>query len=56
MDMIDFAGGAVRAPLKPASSEAQAEIAALLEELRKESVAKTEGSGERDKFAGAVGP
>ncbi len=40
MDLIGFAGGAVRAPLKPASAEAQAEIAALLDELRNESVFK----------------
>ncbi len=40
MDAIGFTGGAVRAPLKPASAEAQAEIAALLYELRNESVSK----------------
>jgi len=40
MDVIGFTGGAVRAPLKPASAEAQAEIAALLYELRNESGSK----------------
>ncbi|MCA1574201.1 MAG: dihydrodipicolinate synthase family protein [Acidobacteria bacterium] len=40
MDVIGFTGGAVRAPLKPASAEAQAEIAALLHELRNELVLK----------------
>ena len=40
MDVIGFTGGAVRAPLKPASAEAQAEIAALLYELRNELVLK----------------
>jgi 4-hydroxy-2-oxoglutarate aldolase len=52
MDMIGFAGGAVRAPLKPASAEARAEIAALLGELRNESVSKSE-PGE---FAGVLKP
>lgn len=56
MNMIGFAGGAVRAPLKPASAEAQAEIAALLDELIKESVSKTEARGERGEFAGVVRP
>ena len=56
MDMIGFAGGAVRAPLKPASAEAQAEIAVLLEELRTESAAKTEARSEQGEFAGAVRP
>ena len=54
MDMIGFAGGAVRAPLKAASAEAQAEIAALLDELGIQSVSKTEVMGERDEFAGVV--
>jgi 4-hydroxy-2-oxoglutarate aldolase len=56
MDMTGFAGGAVRAPLKLASAEAQAEIAALLNELRNESVSKTEVRGERGEFAGVVRP
>lgn len=56
MDMIGFDGGAVRAPLKPASAEAQAEIAALLDELRNESVSKTEARGEPGEFAGVVRP
>ena len=56
MDMIGFAGGAVRAPLKSASAEAQAEIAALLEELRNESASKTEAGSERGEFAGVVKP
>jgi 4-hydroxy-2-oxoglutarate aldolase len=56
MNMIGFAGGAVRAPLRPASAEAQAEIAALLDELIKESVSKTEARGERGEFAGVVRP
>jgi 4-hydroxy-2-oxoglutarate aldolase len=56
MDMTGFAGGAVRAPLRPASAEAQAEIAALLDELRTGSVSKTDARGERGEFAGAVRP
>jgi 4-hydroxy-2-oxoglutarate aldolase len=52
MDMIGFAGGAVRAPLKPASAEARAEIVALLGELRNESVSKSE----RGEFAGVLKP
>jgi 4-hydroxy-2-oxoglutarate aldolase len=56
MDMIGFTGGAVRGPLKAASTEAQREIAALLDELRNESVSKTEARGEQDEFAGAVRP
>jgi 4-hydroxy-2-oxoglutarate aldolase len=54
LDMIGFAGGAVRAPLKAASSEARAEIAALLDELGIQSVSKTEVMAERDELAGAV--
>jgi 4-hydroxy-tetrahydrodipicolinate synthase len=54
MDMIGFAGGAVRAPLKAASAEAQAEIAAMLGELGIQSVTKTEVISERDEFAGVV--
>jgi len=42
MDVTGFAGGAVRAPLKSASAEAQAEIAQLLDDLRNESASKTE--------------
>lgn len=56
MDMNGFSGGAVRAPLKPASAEAQAEIAALLDELRTGSISKTDARGERGEFAGAVRP
>ncbi|MCM3905911.1 MAG: dihydrodipicolinate synthase family protein, partial [Pyrinomonadaceae bacterium] len=56
MDMIGFAGGAVRAPLKPASAEAQAQIAALLDELRSQSVSRTEVEGEPGEFAGVVRP
>lgn len=47
MDMIGFTGGAVRAPLKPASAEAQAEIAALLRELRIGSVSTINARGKR---------
>ena len=54
MDMIGFAGGAVRAPLSAPSAEAQAEIAALLDDLGIQSVSKTEVIGERDEFAGVV--
>ena len=53
MDMNGFAGGAVRAPLKPASAEARAEIAALLDELRSH-LTKTESTGKRGEFAGVV--
>lgn len=56
MDMIGFAGGAVRAPLKPASAEAQVEIASLLDELRSQSVSRTEVIGEQGEFAGVVRP
>ncbi len=56
MDMSGFAGGAARAPLRPASAEAHAEIATLLEELRNESVSKTEARGEQGEFAGVVRP
>lgn len=56
MDMIGFAGGAVRAPLKAASAEAQAEIAALLDDLGIQSFSKTEVSGEPSEFAGVVRP
>ena len=56
LDMIGFAGGAVRSPLKTASEEAQAEIAALLDDLRNESFSKTVASGERGDFAGVVRP
>lgn len=56
MGMIGFAGGAVRAPLISATAEAQSEIAALLDELRNESVSKTEARGELDEFAGVVRP
>ena len=52
MDMIGFAGGAVRAPLKPAGAEAQAEIAALLDQLKSQSVSRTEVRGEQGEFAG----
>ncbi|MCM3874340.1 MAG: dihydrodipicolinate synthase family protein [Pyrinomonadaceae bacterium] len=54
MDMIGFAGRAVRAPLRAASAEAQAEIAALLDDLGIQSVSKTEVMGEQDEFAGVV--
>jgi len=54
MDMIGFAGGAVRAPLKAPSAEAQAEIAALLDELGIRAVSETEVRDERDEFAGVV--
>jgi 4-hydroxy-2-oxoglutarate aldolase len=54
MDLIGFAGGAVRAPLKAASAEAQAEIAALLDELGIQSVSQSEVMAERDEFAGVV--
>ena len=56
MDMMGFTGGAVRAPLKPASAEARAEIAALLDELSTEWASKTEAKGEQGEFAGAVRP
>ena len=56
MDIIGFTGGTVRAPLKSASLEAQAEIAALLGELRNEPASKTEAGSERGKFAGSVKP
>jgi 4-hydroxy-2-oxoglutarate aldolase len=54
MDIIGFAGGVVRAPLRTASAEAHVEIAALLDELRNKSASKTEASGERDEFAGVI--
>ena len=54
MDMIGFAGGAVRAPLKPVTAEAHEEIAALLDELRNPSVSETEARGEQGEFAGVV--
>jgi 4-hydroxy-2-oxoglutarate aldolase len=54
LDLIGFAGGAVRAPLKAASAEAQAEIAALLDELGIQIISKTEVSAERDELAGVV--
>jgi 4-hydroxy-2-oxoglutarate aldolase len=56
MDRIGFAGGAVRAPLRPASRDAQAEIASLLDELRNQSTSKTEVRGEQGEFAGVVRP
>ncbi|MBA2524917.1 MAG: dihydrodipicolinate synthase family protein [Pyrinomonadaceae bacterium] len=56
MDITGFVGGAVRAPLKPANAEIQAEIAALLDELKNESVSKTETRGERGETAGVVRP
>jgi 4-hydroxy-2-oxoglutarate aldolase len=56
MDMTGFVGGAVRAPLTPPSAEARAEIAALLGELRNESVSKCETRGERGEFAGVLKP
>ncbi|MFN2512652.1 MAG: dihydrodipicolinate synthase family protein [Pyrinomonadaceae bacterium] len=56
MDMIGFAGGVVRAPLQTVGAEAQAEIGALLEELRNESASKTEASGAQDEFVGVVKP
>ena len=54
MDLIGFAGGAVRAPLKAASAGAEEEIAAQLEELGIQSVSQTEVMGERDEFVGVV--
>jgi 4-hydroxy-2-oxoglutarate aldolase len=56
MDKIGLAGGAVRAPLKPPSKVAQAEIAALLAELKDQSLSKTEVKGEQGEFAGVVRP
>ncbi len=56
MDMIGFAGGVVRAPLQTASAEAQADIAALLDELRNESASKTEESSAPNEFVGVVKP
>lgn len=56
MDIFGFAGGAVRSPLKPASAEAKAEIAALLDELRTGSASRTEAMGEQGEFAGALRP
>lgn len=56
LDMIGFVGGAVRSPLRPASAEARAEIATLLDELKKESVSKSEARGERGEFAGVLKP
>ncbi|MGH9960504.1 MAG: dihydrodipicolinate synthase family protein, partial [Pyrinomonadaceae bacterium] len=53
MDMIGFAGGSVRAPLKPAGEEAWREIASLLDALRAIELSKTEANAE---FAGMKKP
>ncbi len=54
MDMIGFAGGAVRAPLSAPNADAQGEIAALIDQLGIQSVSKTDVRDERDRFAGVV--
>jgi 4-hydroxy-2-oxoglutarate aldolase len=56
MNMIGFNGGAVRAPLEPASKEAQSEIAGLLKEIRQEEVSRSGVARERGEFAGVVKP
>ena len=50
MDMIGFNGGAVRAPLKPATEDARLELASLFEELK----LPHESLSERGEFAGVV--
>ena len=54
MDMIDLNGGAVRAPLKPATDDARREIASLFQELARYQSLSHEAFQERDEFAGVV--
>lgn len=54
MDMIGLNGGAVRAPLKPATEDARLEIASLFQELERYQSLRHESVQERDEFAGVV--
>ncbi|MGH9967356.1 MAG: dihydrodipicolinate synthase family protein [Pyrinomonadaceae bacterium] len=56
LNTVGFAGGVVRAPLKPASEEAQREIASLLETVAHEEFTVAEGRTERDELVGVLKP
>jgi 4-hydroxy-2-oxoglutarate aldolase len=54
LDMIGFAGGAGRAPLKPASEAARLEIASLLEDLQRNESSYTKSTDNEIRVTGAV--
>ncbi len=56
LEMIGFAGGNVRAPLKLASVEARHDITALLEVIKHINISTIDINGEREEFAGVIKP